>query len=98
MRVSWLTTDAGFTSSPMGMFGFLMSITIPGGLTATGAGCGIRCVVGPGSPTILGAGVSTTMEDGSGALVWAGTGSQPAAGARPGFPGIMGLTIMAGVR
>jgi hypothetical protein len=79
------------------MFGSQMSITVPGGLTTTGAGCGIRSVAGPGSLMILGDGVSITTDAGSGASAWAGTGFQPPAGARPGFPGTMAPITTAGV-
>ncbi len=82
----------------MGMSGSPMCTTAHGGLTLTDAGCGIRYVDGPGFHTILGAGVSTITDDGSGALAGAGIGYQPPAGARPGFPGIMGLTTTAGAR
>jgi len=89
---------AGCMNNLMVMFGSQMSITAPGGLTTTDAGCGIRSVAGPGSLMILGDGVSIITDAGSGASAWGGTGSQPPAGALPGFPGIMGLITTAGVQ
>lgn len=96
-KLSWLTTDAGSTNSPMAMSGFPISITAIGGLTIMEDGTGILLLAGIGFPTSLGDGLFTTTADGTGGWAWVGTGFLIEFGVLLGFIGTGVTIISAGV-
>jgi hypothetical protein len=78
---------AGYMNDHTDMFGFRMSFIMIGDLFTMENGFGIRLLVGPGFPMILGDGVHTATVGGTGGSVLAGIGFQLGFGGQPGFTG-----------